>query len=65
VYNGVAFHPSAPNNDAELKSYRQIFLTILFIKIMLQAMLTFFTKPENLNSAALKTRSGGKVGYTA
>jgi hypothetical protein len=32
---------------------------------MLQAMLTFLTKPENLNNAALKTRSGGKAGYTA
>ena len=30
---------------------------------MLQAMLTFFTKPENLNNAAMKTRSGGKAGY--
>jgi len=30
---------------------------------MLQAMLYFFTKPENLNNAAMKTRSGGKADY--
>lgn len=29
---------------------------------MLQAMLISFTKPENLNNAAMKTRSGGKTG---
>ena len=31
---------------------------------MLLAMLTFFTKPENLDNAAMKMRSGGKAGYT-
>jgi hypothetical protein len=31
---------------------------------MLLAMLTFFTKPENFENAAVKTRSGGKAGYT-
>jgi hypothetical protein len=31
---------------------------------MLQAMLNFFTKPEIMINAALKTRSGGKAGYT-
>ncbi len=31
---------------------------------MLQAILTFITKPKNLNNAAMKTRSGGKAGYT-
>lgn len=30
---------------------------------MLQAMLTFFNKPENQNNATLKTRSGGKACY--
>jgi len=29
---------------------------------MLLAMPAFFTKPENLNNAAMKTRSGGKAG---
>lgn len=31
---------------------------------MLQAMLTFFTKPNNMKNAALKSRSGGKACYT-
>jgi len=29
---------------------------------MLQATLTFLTKPEYFNNAAMKTRSGGKAG---
>lgn len=28
-------------------------------------MLNYITKPENLNNAALKTRSCGKAGYVA
>lgn len=30
---------------------------------MLQAMLTFFTKPENLTNTALNTRADEKAGY--
>ncbi len=30
---------------------------------MLQTMLTFLTKPEYFNDAAMKTRSGGKACY--
>jgi len=29
---------------------------------MLLAMLTFYAKPEKLNNATMKTRSGGKAG---
>lgn len=61
--NGVAFHPSATNSNDQLKSSSQIVLTNLINRTMLQAMLTFLTKPENLNNAALKMRSGGKAGY--
>jgi hypothetical protein len=46
VANGVAFHPSAHNSDTELKNYCQIFLTILFNRTTLLAILTFFTNPK-------------------
>ena len=63
ILNGAAFHLSAQNKDAELKSYCQQLLTNLFYRTNLQAMLTFFTEPNNLNNSTLKTRSGGKAGY--
>jgi hypothetical protein len=59
----VAFHPSAPDSIAELKSYCQEFQTILFNRTDLLATLIFLTKLENLTNAAMKTRLGGKAGY--
>jgi len=44
------------------KKLLPIILTILFNRTTLQAMVTFFTKPENMNNAAMKMRSGGKAG---
>lgn len=38
--------PSAPNSDVELKNQSQIFLTILFNRTMLLAMLTFAPNPK-------------------
>jgi len=52
-----------PEQQCRTEKLMPIILTNLVNRTMSQAIFTFLTKPENLNSAAMKTRSGAKAGY--
>ena len=64
VHNGVAFHPSALNNNDELKNYNQkIIKNLSYCTTVKLQNQHDNAKPKITTKAAPFSRSGGKAGY--